>query len=168
MSLSHMPYPWHPSSTHSEISSRRQFPGSGPRTSTRCSGRPRSSCPTAWRRGSCLGASMVLGTCCFRSTAHAPKCQTAPPTPCTVPLGGQSAWWGPGSPTLFSLLADKDLVTINNTRLVCLSWQFRTMYIPGKLLAGQRPCPGMVCATSRTMNGGGGVQSVRCLRSPGG
>ena len=48
------------------------------------------------------------------------------------------------SPTLFCLLADKDLVAINNTHPVCLSWQFRTMYIPGKLLGGQRPCPGMV------------------------
>ena len=25
---------------------------------------------------------MMLGTCCYRSTAHAPKSQTAPPTPC--------------------------------------------------------------------------------------
>ena len=47
--------------------------------------------------------------------AHAPKLlrQMASPTPCTVLLGGQTAWWGPSSPTLFGLLDDKNLVAIN-------------------------------------------------------
>jgi hypothetical protein len=34
------------------------------------------------------------------------------------------AWWGPGSPTLFGLHAENDLVANNKARLICLSWQF--------------------------------------------
>ena len=43
------------------------------------------------------------------------------------------------------------IMSWGNTHPVCLCWQFRIMYIPSKLLGGQRPCPGMVFPTSRTM-----------------